>query len=268
MQLSCAQTVQTTCQHRRVWMGIYHWRCDATRDKGSLCRFVFKWIKGLGDQTESQSVTIKDLLTKRGRMEWNSPAFIEAIRLARKFFPECKPFVSEKQGLGWEGFVSGMKLADWHADFSCNPYYKENKFRLLLASQGGFDGGSVEIYHRLVNCTGLSPDGRAVIVPEALGTSGWSKEEVLPFLCHSRSVATRLASDFFDSSRDILIIYESGAALAIHHDLGSSGQPLDEPRSFDRVTCWACTAVFFSVLTCSEPLLGASRPKPNSSSAL
>ncbi len=44
-------------------------------------------------------------------MKWSDPKSVEAIRLSRKFFPECKAFVSEEQGLSWEGFVSELSYS-------------------------------------------------------------------------------------------------------------------------------------------------------------
>lgn len=67
----------------------------------------------------------------------------------------------------------------------------------------------------------FSPNGRVVVISDALGKGGWSIENVKPFTCDSKILAVRLneIDNFFDESHDRILVFESGEVICIDHDL-------------------------------------------------
>lgn len=162
-------------------------------------------------------------------MNGDDPEFVEATRFAIAFFPEARGFISTSTGMDWDSFLGAMMTADFHADYSCYPCRAETDPDLGLADRGGLDGNDDDIYIRLLNHTDIVPRGRAVVVLDAIGRTGWSMEDCRPFVCHSRTVPERLKEiTCFGQSRDIIFIFESGSAILIDHD--------------DRVH-WACSRI-------------------------
>lgn len=152
-------------------------------------------------------------------MKGDDPELLEATRLATKFFPQAKAFISNETGLAWESFLSAMMTADYHADYACDPYRRETDPDLGFTRCGGMDGTDDEVYSRLLNHTRLIPAGRAVVVPDAIGRGDWTTENCPPFICHSDRVAERLAeTPCFGSGRNTLFVFENGLALLIDHD--------------------------------------------------
>jgi hypothetical protein len=66
------------------------------------------------------------------------------------------------------------------------------------------------------------PQGRVVVVPDALNVNTISRENCLPFVCLAQTLPIRLSeprsSDLFNNCHDSLLVYESGEAIAIDHD--------------------------------------------------
>lgn len=152
-------------------------------------------------------------------MRGNDPDFLEAKRLVLKFFPESVGFNTSDVGLDWNAFLGAMMSADYTTDYSCDPFRNPNDPDLGLSEIGGLEGQESEVYLRLLSHTGLNPAGRSVVVPDALGRTGWSIEECPPFVCAVKTVPERLDEmSFFHQSRDSLFVYESGEALLIDHD--------------------------------------------------
>ena len=152
-------------------------------------------------------------------MRGDDPEFIEATRLALKFFPESRAFISSDTGLDWDPFLGAMMAANYNADYSCYPFRDPTDPDLGLASKGGLDGDAGDVYLRLLDHTSLAPNGRAIAVLDAIGRSGHSTEECRPFVSHSRTLPDRLKEiPCFGQSRDTIFIFESGSAILIDHD--------------------------------------------------
>jgi hypothetical protein len=152
-------------------------------------------------------------------MKGDDPEFREATRLIHKFFPEAKDWIPAEVGLDWDAFLGSMQSVDYTADYSCYPFRTPTDPDRGLAEQGGLDGRQSEVYRRLLKQADWNPQGRAVVVPDALGRTGWSLEECPPFVCAAESVPERLDEiEFFHQSRDALIVFESGETLLIDHD--------------------------------------------------
>lgn len=151
-------------------------------------------------------------------MQGDDPEFLEALRLIQKFFPESKSWLTEDVGLDWDSFVGAMQAADYAADYSCDAFRQPSAPVLGLSEQGGLQGRASEVFQRLLLHTGMKPAGRAVVVPDAIGHTGWSREECLPFICAAQTIPERLDEiTFFGQSRDSLFVFESGEALLIDH---------------------------------------------------
>ena len=162
-------------------------------------------------------------------MNGDAPEFIEAIRLARQFFPESRGFISTETGIDWDSFLGAMMTADYQFDHSCDPFSAATIPASSLASKGALDGESDDVYLRLLDHSAVVPLGRAVVIPDAIGLGDHSTENCLPFVCHSRTVSERLRGGaYFSGSRDTIFIFESGSAILVDHD--------------DRVH-WACSRI-------------------------
>lgn len=150
-------------------------------------------------------------------MKWNDPQFIEAIRLIRKFFPECKGYIEEENPLSIEVITLAMRVVGCKTDFSEDPFSVNGDPNLGFREAGGFEGTDDEIYNRILKHTGISPIGRVVIVPDAVTQS---IENNLPFVCHSDSAPSRLSEidNVFNNNNDSLFVYESGEVFAVNHD--------------------------------------------------
>lgn len=152
-------------------------------------------------------------------MQGDDPEFLEAVRLAQKFFPESKGYISNKTGLDWEAFCLAMVTADYHGDYSCDLFQTPPGPDLGLARKGGLEGNDEDVYQRLLEHTGISPQGRAVIVFDAIGSSDWHHGGLPPIVCHSRTIPERLAEQpCFHQNNNVIFIYESGEAILIDHD--------------------------------------------------
>lgn len=146
-------------------------------------------------------------------------AFAEAERLVRKFFPESQAFLHTGVGLHWEAILGAMMAADYKADHSCDPFRSADAPNLGLAEKGGVEGNDSDVYRRLLEHTQLQPTGRAVVIPDGIGATGWSDEQCLPFVCDAACVPERLDEESCsDPSRDTIFVYESGEALMVDHD--------------------------------------------------
>lgn len=151
-------------------------------------------------------------------MKGNDPAFVEASRLVKKFFPESTSFISEV-GLEWNAFLGAMKTADYEADYSCYPFRNSTEPDLGLAQKGGLNGEEDEVYLRLLSHAKFTPLGRAVVILDATGNEGWSTEQCLPFICASHAVPQRISEiACFGQSRDTIFVFESGEAILVDHD--------------------------------------------------
>ena len=152
-------------------------------------------------------------------MKGNDPEFLEAARLVRKFFPESSSFIPEGIGLDWDSFLGGMMTANYEADYSCYLFRNSTDPEQGLAQKGGLDGEEGEVYQRLLSHTKMTPSGRAVVILDAIGETGWSTEECPPLICASPTVPKRI-SEFacFGQSRDTIFVFESGEALLVDHD--------------------------------------------------
>jgi hypothetical protein len=153
-------------------------------------------------------------------MQGDDPQFLEAVRLARKFFPESKGYIFDETGMDWDSFGLAMQTADYQADYSCDPFRHPTSPDLGLLKKGGLDGDEAEVYQRLLEHTGFTPQGRALIVFDAIGLEGWSLDACLPIACHSSTVPERLKDQncFKQGHREMIFIYESGEAILIDHD--------------------------------------------------
>ena len=151
-------------------------------------------------------------------MKGTDPEFLEAARLIRKFFPESKSCITDEVGLDWDAFLGAMQTVEYAADYSCDPFRNPDDPDNGLSEQGGLEGNATEIYKRLLTHTSLNPNGRAVVVPDALGRTGWSIEECPPFACSTNTICGRLNEiTFFGQSHDSIFVYESGEARLIDH---------------------------------------------------
>ena len=152
-------------------------------------------------------------------MNGDAPEFAEATRLALKFFPESRGFISQDTGLDWDAFLGAMKVADYRADHSCYPFHDPSDPDLGLASKGGLDGDCRDVYIRLLQHTSMTPSGRTIVAPDAISRLERSTEDCPPFVCHAPSVPDRLKDlTCFGSARDTIFIFESGGAILIDHD--------------------------------------------------
>ncbi len=152
-------------------------------------------------------------------MRGDDPEFVEATRLALKFFPESRAFLTSETGLDWDAFLGAMMAADYNADYSCYPFRESSDPDLGLASKGGLDGDDDVVYRRMLGHAGIAPQGRAIVVLDAIGQTGHSTEDCRPFVCHSRTVPARLNEiACFGQSRDTIFIFECGMALLVDHD--------------------------------------------------
>jgi hypothetical protein len=152
-------------------------------------------------------------------MKRNDRALIQAARHARKFFPEAKSFEFADVGLDWDTFLGAMMVANYAADYSCDPFRNPSDPDLGLAAKGGLDGNDGEIYIRLLSHSGIRPSGRAVVIPNTIEASGLSAQDCLPFVCASQEVAGRLDEmECFGRSLETIIVFESGEALLVDHD--------------------------------------------------
>ena len=140
--------------------------------------------------------------------------------MVNKFFPESKGYVSKETGLDFGNFILAMKLGNFNCDYSCEVYGIPPGPDLGLAHKGGFDGEYGTVYLRLLEHANFHPEGRCIIVPDVLGFNYGSHTLEKPFICDQKMVGVRLEEldNFFDESCDILIVFESGEALAIDHD--------------------------------------------------
>lgn len=155
---------------------------------------------------------------KAEKLLWNDPDFVEAIRLINKFFPESVGYVNASAGISIYKMVESMEIAD------LNPASPFAPFVIPPGAESGeipgFEGGNEEIYLRLIEHAGFFPSGRAVVVPDALG-KGWSLENLRPFVCKVETLPLRLheLADFFDGMHDSILVFESGEAICVDHDL-------------------------------------------------
>jgi len=124
----------------------------------------------------------------------------EAIRLARKFFPESKRWVSEEQGIHWGEFIRAL-----------------NSRALDLP----YDEGISFILSRFPN----PPSGRVIVIPESFSKGATMLNDLLPFICRVGSLSQRLMEywedlrPFWNGVNDSIFIFESGEAFVIDHDL-------------------------------------------------
>ena len=161
----------------------------------------------------------EDYWCERRDMKGNDPEFLEAARLVRKFFPESTSFIPEGIGLEWDSFLGGMITANYEADYSCDQFRNSTDPDQGLAEKGGLDGDEGEVYLRLLSHAKMTPTGRAVVILDAIGVSGWSTEECQPFICASPTVPKRIREiACFGQSRDTIFVFESGEALLVDHD--------------------------------------------------
>jgi hypothetical protein len=152
-------------------------------------------------------------------MDGNHSSFVEAARLVRKFFPEAKSWTSPDIGLDWEVFLGAMMSAKYTADYSCYPCRNPTDPDLGLADKGGLEGSDRDVYLRLMSHAEMSPSGRAVVIPDAIGTKSWSADDCLPFVCDSQKVPERLQEvNCFNHARDTVFVFESGEAILVDHD--------------------------------------------------
>lgn len=152
-------------------------------------------------------------------MQGNDRQFLEAIRLIRKFFPEAASFICDETGTAWELVLEAMQTADYHADYSCDPFRRSTDPDLGLAHQGGLEGLDDEVYERLLLHTVVNPEGRVVVLPDAISAGDWSYDPCLPFVCHSSKVSRRLCeASCFAGDRNTVFVFENGHALLVDHD--------------------------------------------------
>lgn len=152
-------------------------------------------------------------------MKGNDPEFVEALRLALKFFPESQSFLTSETGLDWDAFLGAMMVGNYSADYSCYPSREPSDPDFGFAAHGGFDRDDDVVYRDLLNHAGITPSGRAIVVLDAIGQTGQSTEDCPPFICHSRVVPERLTEiPCFGQCRDVIFIFESGEALSVDHD--------------------------------------------------
>lgn len=152
-------------------------------------------------------------------MKGNNPKFIDAIALAMEFFPESVPFIGPSVGFQWDAFLGAMKMAHYEADYSCYPFRNLADPDRGLAAKGGLNGTDAAVYSRLLAHVELCAKGRVIVVPDALGLEGWSDEECLPFVCDSQSIREQIdRQSCFATSRDTIIVFESGEAILVDHD--------------------------------------------------
>lgn len=146
---------------------------------------------------------------------------LEIVRLTNKFFPESKGYISNETGLSFWDFISAMKSGFFQCDYSCEPFGVPPGPDLGLSKKGGFQGDDQSIYSRLLEHANFHPDGRCIIVYDALGLKGWSTNYIRPIICSHKMVGQRIEEfdSFFDEYSDSLFIFESGEAMAIDHDL-------------------------------------------------
>lgn len=151
-------------------------------------------------------------------MKGDDPEFIEATHFALQFFPESTNFISMDTGLDGDLFLGAMRTADYHADYSCYPFRSESDPDIGLVIKGGLEGNSEEIYYRLLKHSHINPHGRVVVVFDAIGRTSWSTENIRPLICDSYAVGKHLSElNCFGQCRDVLFIFESGAAILVDH---------------------------------------------------
>lgn len=152
-------------------------------------------------------------------MQGNAPEFLEAIRLAKQFFPECRNYLSDLTGFDWELFLAAMMTTSYSADYSCDPFAPAEAPSQGLAATGGMEGEASTVYQRLLSHANICPNGRAVVVPDAIGCNQFSLDNCLPFVCESGTVLARIdEANCFDASRNTIIVFESGVAMLTDHD--------------------------------------------------
>jgi len=154
-------------------------------------------------------------------MDGSDPEFVEALRLTLKFFPEASRYLSLETGLQWDLFSCAMGDAEYWHDSSCeeNPYSPEDRCGDFIKTGGFYDDNEV-VYERLLKHVDFHPEGRAVVIPDALGTRGSSMDDCRPFVCHSRTVSSRLQEHppIFSWGNDVIFVFESGEAILVDHD--------------------------------------------------
>ena len=139
-------------------------------------------------------------------MDWQDKEFKEAVRLLRKFFPECKSNVSEDKPLDIFELIQTMKYGTYSEDFSCEPFNNPPGQRLDLNEKGGFTGSDIEIFKRLLKQTNFKPVGRAIVIPDTVVSS---MEDRKPYTCSFKSLTTRLKEndDIFDGASDSIFAF-------------------------------------------------------------
>lgn len=50
-------------------------------------------------------------------IDGNAPAYLEACRLAREFFPESRGYITDAVGFDWDSFGGAMQLANYKCDY-------------------------------------------------------------------------------------------------------------------------------------------------------
>ena len=155
-------------------------------------------------------------------MYGNCAEFMEALRLIRQFFPEAKATLQSHTGVDFYAFLQAMQYTSLKQDSSCNVFRHSIEPVGQWANLGGFAGTDAEIYARLLAYTGFKPQGRVVVVPDALNTRTVSRENNLPFVCRAQTLSMRLSevssNTIFGNAHESLLVYESGEAIAIDHD--------------------------------------------------
>ena len=156
----------------------------------------------------------------------------EAIRLARKFFPESKRWVSEEQGIHWGEFIRALvDSGDGGYDVSHDCWTPDSDFGLsewkgvsLVNSRAldlPYDEGISFILSRFPN----PPSGRVIVIPESFSKGTTVLNDLLPFICKVGSLSKRLMEywddlrPFWNGVNDSIFIFESGEAFVIDHDL-------------------------------------------------
>lgn len=152
-------------------------------------------------------------------MKESHPEPVELLRLVQTFFPEAKPYLQSGLGLEWDGFLGAMKLADYAADYSCDPFREPGSPDFGLARIGGFEGDDAAVYRRLLSHARLAPSGRVVVIPEGLTTNGGMSATCQPFVCAAESASDRLREHpCLGRALEMIFIFESGEALLVDHD--------------------------------------------------
>lgn len=144
--------------------------------------------------------------------------FLEVIRLVNLFFPESKGYISKYQIVSIQNILS-IPSKNLQTDFSCDYFGIISGTHSELKKIGGFEGSNDEIYARIIKYTSLDPQGRVLVIPDALCKI--CTENNQPFVCDISNLPTRLNEDdcFFDESHDRILLFESGEVICIDHDL-------------------------------------------------